>query len=336
MRRAASLALALLAFAPFLRAEGKVGGYFSLDYLRGQAAGPAPYGSVENIQAGLILSGAWTQRLAYALELRSKENMRLEVEQAWAGLAWSDALQVRIGVFLVPFGRYNSANRPFETPLVQLPVPVAAALPASWRELGAMAEGKTGFLRYAAWIGNGLAEGRDFASGQQFRDNNKNKAWGGRLGLALSDSLEVGGSYTTGKVAASDDRALTMMGADATWIDGGLKLSAEYFRSEIANPEPFAAGKAQGWFILGSYDLGGVSSVISYQKLAYSDAFHGPGFAGPSGPGLGISEDVRVWSVGLTAPLAAGLLLKAEYDFNREPRLELKNDVFRAQIAARF
>ena len=38
----------------------------------------------------------------------------------------------------------------------------------------------------------------------------------------------------------------------------------------------------------------------------------------------------------MTAPLAAGLVLKAEYDLNREPRLELKNNVFRAQIAARF
>lgn len=336
MRRAACFALALLAFAPSLRAQVTVGGYFSLDFLRGQAAGVAPHGSVENIQAGLILSGAWTKQLEYALEFRSKENMRLEIEQAWAGLAWSDALQVRLGVFLVPFGRYNSANRPFETPLVQMPVPAAAAFPASWRELGAMAEGKTGFLRYSAWIGNGLAEGRDFASGQQFRDNNKNKAWGGRLGLMLEDAFEVGGSYTKGKVAASDERALTMMGADATWINGGLKISGEYFRSEIANPEPYAAGRAEGWFVLGSYDLGGLSAIVSYQKLVYSDEFHGQGFAGPSGPGLGISEDLRGWSVGLTAPLVAGLVLKAEYDFNREPRLELKNDVFRAQIAARF
>jgi hypothetical protein len=262
--------------------------------------------------------------------------MRFEIEQAWAGLLWSDAFQVKLGLFLVPFGRYNSASRPFETSLVQAPLPVAAVFPASWRELGAMAEGKSGFLRYSAWIGNGLSEQQDLASGQQFRDNNKNKAWGGRLGLALSDSLEVGGSYYTGKVAASDERRLTMKGADATWTNGGLKLAAEYFRSDIANPEPTAAGKAEGWFVLGSYDLRGVSAVVSYQKLAYEDGFHGPGFTGPSGPGLGISDDRRVWTIGLTAPLSPGFILKAEYDFNREPRLELKNDIFRAQIAARF
>ena len=336
MRRAAGLVLILLACAAVLRAQGTVGGYFSLDYLRGQAAGLAPYGSVENIQAGLILSGAWTQKLGYVLEVRSKENMRFDIEQAWARVSWSEAFQIKLGLFLVPFGRYNSANRPFETPLVQMPVPAAAAFPASWRELGAMAEGKTGFLRYAAWIGNGLAEGRDFASGQQFRDNNENKAWGGRLGVMLQESFEVGGSISRGKISAADDRALSMTGVDATWVNGGLTLTGEYFRSEIANPEPYAAGKAEGWFVLGSYDLGGIDAVVGYQKLVYSDGFHGSGFAGPAQAGLGISENLRVWSFGLTAPLAAGFVLKAEYDLNREPGLELKNDVFRAQIAARF
>lgn len=336
MRSAAALVLVLTACAPSLPAQVAVGGYFSLDFLRGQAASAAPHASIENIQAGLIVSGKWTERLGYALEIRSKENMRFEIEQAWAGLVWSDALQVKVGVFLVPFGRINAASRPYEIPLVRVPLPSSEAVPASWRELGVMAEGRSGFLRYSGWVGNGLAEGRDLASGQQFRDNNANKAWGGRLGLMLSDSLEVGGSYTTGKVDALGERALVLKGADAVWTNGGLKLAAEYTRAEIANPAPYAAGTAEGWFVFGSFDFGSVSPVVSYQKLVYSDEFHGPGFAGPPDPGLGISEDRRVWTIGVTAALNAGFILKAEYDFNREPRFELKNDIFRAQIAARF
>jgi len=336
MRRAAAFLLAVLFLAASLPAEVGVGGYFSLDFLRGQAGSAAPQASFENIQAGLILSGAWSKRLGYALEVRSKENMRFEIEQAWAGLVWSDALQVKAGLFLVPFGRFNAAGRPFETPLAHIPFPVGAAFPSSWRELGAMAEGKSGFLSYAGWIGNGLAEGRDLASGQQFRDNNSDKAWGGRLGFALSAALEVGGSFSTGKVDAAGERRLTMKGADAVWTNGRLQLSAEYCRSEIANPAPYAKGTAEGWYVLGTYDFGSVRPVVSYQKLSYADAFHGPGFAGPAAPGLGLSEERRVWTVGLTAALSAGLVLKAQYDFNREPRLELKNDIFRAQIAARF
>lgn len=336
MKRASSLALALLTLASVVSADITVGGYFSLDFLRGQAMSASPQGSVENIQAGLILAGAWSQKLGYALEIRSKENMRFEIEQAWAGILWSEAFQIKLGCFLTPFGRYNASSRPYETPLVQAPLPVGVAYPASWRELGAMAGGKTGFLRYSAWIGNGLSEQRDLASGQQFWDNNKNKAWGGRLGIALSDSFEVGGSYYSGKISSSGDRRLTMKGADAAWTNGALKLAAEYVRSDIANPEPHSAGRAEGWFVLGSYDLRGVSAVASFQKLVYEDAFHGAGFAGPSSPGLGISDERRVWSVGLTAPLGAGFILKAEYDFSREPRLELRNDIFRAQVAARF
>jgi hypothetical protein len=334
--RSAAVLLAVLVLASSASAEVKVGGYFSLEYLRGQASSPYPQGSVESPQAGILLSGQWSQRLGYALEVRSKENMRFEIEQAWAGLFLSETVQVKLGIFLVPFGRYNSAGRPFETPLVRAPLPVAVAFPASWRELGVLAEGKTGILRYSAYIGNGLAESEDLASGQQFRDNNSNKAWGGRLGFLLSDAFEAGGSYYTGKLSAADDRLLTMMGADAVWTDRTIKLAAEYCRADIANPTPFAKGRAEGWFVLGSLDLGGFSPVASYQKLKYADPFHGPGFSGPDGPGLGISEDRRVWTIGLTAALDAGFLVKVEYDFNREPGLELKNDVFRAQIAAHF
>jgi hypothetical protein len=331
------LALALLASPAVLQAaEVNVGGYFSLDFLRGQAASASPHASFENVQAGIVLSGAWTQRLGYALEIRSKENMRFEVEQAWAGLAWSDALQIKVGVFLVPFGRFNVASRPYEIPLVEAPAPIATAFPASWRELGVLAEGRSGFLRYAAWIGNGLAEARDFAAGQQFRDNNADKAWGGRLGLILGAGLEVGASIETGRADAAGERKLKMTGADAAWTNGALALSAEYCRSEIVNPAPYAAGTSEGWFVLGAYDLGSLRAVVSYQKVAASDAFHGPGFAGPLQPGLGFSDDRRVWTFGATASLGAGLLLKAQYDRSREPRLELENNIFRAQIAARF
>ena len=196
-----------------------------------------------------------------------------------------------------------------------------------------MAEGKLGFLRYSAWIGNGLSEQQDLASGQQFRDNNKNKAWGGRLGGALGDSLEVGGSCYTGKIAASDERRLTMKGSTRRGHKRRLKLAAEYFRSDIANPEPTGEGQSRGLVCSRPYNLRGVSAVVSYQSSTYEDGFHGPGFQA-SGPGLGISRDRRVWAIGLTAPLSPGFILKAEYDFNREPRLELKNDIVRTQIAA--
>jgi hypothetical protein len=336
MIRASAVLLAFFALGPAASADVKAGGYFSLDFYLGQAASPAPQGSLENIQCGVLLSGSWTERLGYALEIRSREGMRFEMEQAWVGLLWSEAVQVKLGLFLVPFGRLNTSARPFETPFVLTPLPVGAAFPASWRELGVLAEGKSGSFRYAAYVGNGLAEARDFASGQQFRDNNKNKAWGGRLDFMLGNAFEIGGSYYSGRVSDDDGRLLTMKGADVLWADRGFKLAAEYCRSDVANPAPFGAGKAEGYFILGSFDLGGVSPVVSFQKFVYDDAFHGEGFGGPLIPGLGIFENRRVWSIGLTAELAAGVVLKAEYAFNKEPDNELKNDIFRAQVAARF
>jgi len=92
-----------------------------------------------------------------------------EIEQAWMGWTYSAAFRVRLGLFLVPFGRMNEANRPYQTMLVAFPYPYGEVFPASWREIGAMLEGQTGIFRYSAYIGNGLAEADTTASGQQIQ-----------------------------------------------------------------------------------------------------------------------------------------------------------------------
>ncbi len=56
-----------------------------------------------------------------------------------------------------------------------------------------------GFLRYAAYLGNGLGEKDGAAAGQLFKDNNKDKGKGLRLGFIAGEGFEVGVSYYSGK-----------------------------------------------------------------------------------------------------------------------------------------
>lgn len=317
-------------------AQVRINGYFSLDYGHGQAQSALAHGSFHEPQGGLALSGEWSPRFAYTLEVRSRDVARFEIEQAWAGFRWSEAVQIKVGLYLVPFGKYNPSARPFQTRLVQPPLPNSEVFPSSWRDIGLLVEGKSGFLVYSAYLGNGLAEGENLRAGQQFLDNNRDKGRGGRVGFLLSDAFEVGLSYYSGRIDTENNRGLTLKGVDLTWSDARLRLSGEYIKAEIENPAPFSRGTAEGWFALGSFDIGSLSPFVAYQKYDYEDAFHGPGFAGPLTAGQGLFDKRSLLGFGLIVTVHPNILLKFEYDLYNESDLELKNNVFRAQAAVHF
>ncbi len=334
-----TIALFLLSAAaavPGLRAEAALNGYFSAEYLQGQKESPWAMGSFTNAQAGLILSGRWSSQFGYAFELRTKENMKVEIEQAWAGWSPAEGFQAKLGLFLVPFGRYNRANRPFETLLVDSPYPYGEFPPSSWREIGGLVEGSFGILGYAAWIGNGLAESAFPYGGQQYGDNNKGKAWGARLTGRLSEELELGASYYRGALDAEDERNLTVLGADLGWVTTNVRLTAEYTRADIANPAPFAGGRVEGWHVLLGLAFGAWTPTAAYETSRTRDPYHGAGWAAPATAGAGLDADHSRWALGLAYALHANFLLKLEYDIQKEAGLAVQDNVLRVQAAVHF
>ena len=317
-------------------AQVQMSGYFSIDFLKGQKQSTSALGSTENIRAGLIFSGRWTPQFSYALEVQTKEAMRPEIEQAWAGFTASEAFQLKLGLYLVPFGKYNSSGRAFQTSLVENPYPVKEFFPSSWRDLGVLIEGKIGFLQYAGYLGNGLAEAENLPAGQQFKDNNRDKGKGFRLGFTPSQNLEVGISYYTGKQDDANERNLSLQGLDATWTATNLNIKAEYMRAFVDNPALFSRGEAEGFFVTLWLNLGQLSPVVAYEKSKYEDAFHGPGFEVPLRSGLGIFSDHSRWAFGLVYSPHENFILKIEYGLNREKNLELRDNIFRAQVAVHF
>ena len=317
-------------------AQVQMNGYFSMDFLKGQKQSSYAQGSTENIKAGLIFSGQWTSQFSYALEVQTKEAMRPEIEQAWAGFTASEAFQLKLGLYLVPFGKYNSSGRAFQTSLVENPYPIGEFFPSSWRDLGILVEGKIGFLQYAGFLGDGLAEAESLPAGQQFKDNNSDKGKGGRLGFTPSQNLEVGVSYYTGKQDDANERKLSLLGFDATWTATNFNMKAEYVRALVDNPALFSRGEAEGFFAMLWLNLGQLSPVVAYEKSKYEDSFHGPGFEVPLQSGLGVFSDHSRWAFGLVYSPHQNFLLKIEYDLNREKNLELQDNIFRAQVAVHF
>ena len=287
-------------------------------------------------RGGVLFSGEWSANFSFAFELAAVPGFALTVEQAWALVKFSEAVQVRAGLYLVPFGRYNETRRPFQTTLVLDPFPVGQLFPASWRDLGLVLTGSVGRLAYSAYLGNGPAEGETLAAGQQFRDNNSDKGRGVRLTYRLAQNLEVGGSYFSARVGPDGGRRQKAWGADIAWGSEGFRLVGEYAKVEISNPETFAPGVGECYFGLVSFKLGPLLPVASYEVLTYRDPYHGPGFGGPGLPGAGISRNETRWALGVVYPLHPNILLKGEYDFNREKNEDLRTAAFRVQIAVRF
>ncbi len=323
-----AIAVASLVLATGLRGQVKYGGYLSFEYDQGQAESLDPRGSIQNIKAGGLATGVLSGKFNFALEGRYwQSEAQFQLEQAWVGFSTSKAFSIKAGMYLVPFGRWNTASRAHETLLVGTPLNIQYLYPASWRDLGLLTEGQFSVVSYAFYFGNGLKEADTLAGGQQFSDNNKDKGKGGRFGLKLSAAFEAGVSYYTGKMDDLDERNLRLEGVDLAWVTEQWEIWGEATRGEIANPEPYADGLCEGFSIWTIMKTGRIQPVGSYSQVKYNDAFHGPG---------GIALDQSRWTAGLRIVLAEKLFIKAEYEWNNETPAELKNNLFRIQAALGF
>ena len=326
MNRKHAVIAVLLALAPPARGQVKYGGYLSVDYIRGQAESAFPRGSMENLMAGFAAAGQLGQKFGFMLEARTRSVSTFELDQAWAGFVPSRAVNIKAGLFLVPFGVYNRASRAHETLLIRTPLNLEYLYPASWRDLGVLIEGEVGILSYAAYLGNGLGDFEELGSGQQFRDNNTDKAKGGRVGLALGQEARAGISYYKGKYDEQDLRDLILEGADLTWTTGQWEIHGEYTKATIENPQPFEKGQSEGYSIWMAMGFRNFQPVGSFQKVKVDDPYRGGG----------ILLDQSRWTLGLRYVLSATFFLKVEYNWNKEKEPILKNNQFQVQAALSF
>ncbi len=315
---------------------GTITGYLSSNFIKSQEDGRFPKGTFSNPLFGLIFSGDISPSVSYEAEFRVTDISRIEIDQAWVGLGTSQSFQLKLGLYLVPFGRYNRINRPHQTSFINPPLHVEFCYPEHWRDIGVLVEGRLSGFFYSGYLGNGLREGQDLSTGQQFEDNNKDKAKGGRFGVSLGQGIEVAYSAYTSKYDDENSRNLTLRGVDLIWLTQDWKVFAEYTVDKINNPEGFAQGDGEGYFVEISLNFGNFVPVVSYQKLKYSDPYHGPGFSGELNPGKGIALDRSRWALGLIYIPFQNVFFSFEYDFNREEEDTKKDDLWAVRVALSF
>jgi hypothetical protein len=324
-----------LALSLGLGAEVRTAGYLSFAYLKGQEGSGASQGSFQDPRGGALAAGDLGQGFSFVVEARFRSEARFELEQALAALRLGSMGDLKLGLFLVPFGKYNESNRPQETALVGLPLNLEATYPESWRDIGITVQGRTGFLRYAGYLANGLAEKDGAAAGQLFRDVNKDKAKGGRLGFVLGEGIEVGASYYSGKYDAANALRLTLAGADLTYVTKDYEIRGEYTRGLRKNPDGLPQGKGEGFFALVAIYSGKLQPVASFQRWDPGSG-EGPALLAALDGGLELLGVRSRWALGARYYLGPSFLIKAEYDINREKGLALKNNLVRIQAAVSF
>jgi len=325
----------LLVFFQYVAGETRTNGYLSFEYARNLKNTEIKTDSFQNIQVGIIFSGNLSPGIGYLAELRLAAG-NIEAEQAWIRFFSTESFRVKLGLYLVPFGKYNVSGRPFETFLIHTPLNVAHAFPTNWRDIGILIEGRIGSFKYEAFAGNGLSEGMNLNSGQQFVDNNKNKGIGGRLSWFPSQNFEVAYSYYRGKADSENQRNIVLKCFDLTWTTQGFKLIGEYTQGDLENPGGFANGNTDGYFVQASLPLQKIQPVISYQKVNYSDPFHGPGFVNPNVMGAGLHFNQSRWTFGFVFVPYPNVLIKLEYDLNKDESIEQKKSAITLQAALSF
>ena len=333
------LFILLIFCAGFLSAQNdqlRINGYFSVDYLDGQNESDYPYGTFQNPNLGLIFSGILAAKVNYVAEVVLQQNTQVNLNQALLGFSLSDTFNFHLGLYLVPFGKYNENSRAHETFLIEPPMNVKNFYPAMWRDIGVQVSGTILGLIYAAYVGNGLAESDWLHEGQQFKDNNRDKGFGGRVAWNVDQKFEVGYSHYRGKYDEYNSRYLVLQCVDASFVSPSYQLLGEYTWADNENPTGYENGSGEGYFVLLTFSVKGLWPVVSYQNFDYEDPFHGDAYLNPIFPGLGISQDLERWALGTVYILSQTAFFKLEYQFNREKGVEIKNDMLLVQVAVRF
>jgi len=175
-----------------------------------------------------------------------------KVEQAWISYLINDMVNLRGGVVLVPFGKFNLLHDSDIQDLTERPIVSRRLLSATWMEsgFGAFGEFNIGetlgwkllpdfYLNYESYIINGLDEdisdtGMRNAKGSISSDANNNKAFVSRIGAGLNRNLELGLSSYLGRYGRSGSATrngqdnLIGLGADINFKRGAFELVGDF------------------------------------------------------------------------------------------------------------
>lgn len=167
--------------------------------------------------------------------------------------------------------------------------------------------------------------------GGNFRDNNHNKALGGRIGFLPIPSLEIGASLLGGRYDDGDDLRFTLQGVDAAWRRGAFGLRGELLSLGF-DLDDGTTERQNGFYVEASYAL----RDLAYRMgLSSQGPIARTGFVVRYGE-VEDGEDFRETALGLNYWISPSVPLKIAYVFRDEKDNEIRNNRFELQLAYGF
>lgn len=282
-----------------------------------------------------------------------------KVEQAWIDYLIDDAINLRAGALLVPFGRYNIYHDSDLQDLTDRPLVARDITPTTWTESGAGMYGEFNpiignyedlELGYEAYVINGLNSGFSDtglrgARGSLKLDNNNSKAVVGRLVISPKLGHELGLSGYHGKYNNLNDN---ITGGAIDWLStwGPLELVGEYAYFDVDEPDGSnVANSFKGSHIQANYHfwpefLNNTSLGRNFEDptLTLVGRYGWAQIDDDSDADTGDNEEERL-TIGLNYRPVESWVFKLEYQWNdtKNERLERgDNNGFIASIAMGF
>ncbi len=334
-RKALFLLFCVFWLSASLAAQVKAGGYFSFEYLKSQPEGLYSRGTFSNFYGGLSVSGLIYGSLSFTVEGRLASHQNFNLAQAYINFQGSQLIGLKMGLFEIPFGRFNSSARPQENPTVFRPL-AFHFFPFRWHDLGICLQGNYAVFYYSAYLINGLSADSQGYLGTELADPNKDKGMGGRLGLRFGQGVEFGGSIYNGKYDPDGTKDVQFRGLDLLWLTPEWEVRGEYLQVVYDHPTLNQKINFEGYYLTVSMLFKSFRLYYSYQRSDLPQNVIDDYQAPPLNIFLETMVKKTRSAVGLKWDAAGNFYAKLEYDWNKEKEIKLKDNVLSIQVGFAF
>ncbi len=329
-----------------------IGGYAQIDYNQPVGGGVYNSGGLDVHRMVLMFGYKFNDKTQFVTEVEFEHVKEVYVEQAFLQYEILPWLKFRGGLMLIPMGIINEYHEPSTFNGVERPNLDKYIVPTTWREIGAGFTGvfPSAALSYQLYLTNGFKsydEGPTLSGSDGFRKGRQKGAesfmnapnlafkvnYFGISGLQLGLSAYAGQTQTNlysgidksdaAAIATADSSlvGLTMLGADARYNLGGLRIRAQAnygWVSNSANYNEFTGsdlGSAHsGWYGELAYNLLESSErfdseLIPFIRVEQYNTHASVDEGTPSNPALSRTD----LTFGLGWKMAKGAMLKMDY-----------------------
>lgn len=250
----------------------------------------------------------------------------------------SDALLIRAGKFLSPFGIYNEKHDATPTYLSSfLPQSIYGNQEQSFGGKGRLfAKHSTGIqllgnlyldnmsLKYHVYLSNGRGPN------ENEKDNNSNKGVGWRVVFSpMGQELSIGNSFYSDRNGNAGNTLQSTIGFDVEYNSGDAHIEAEYFipKIEKVDEKGIPNGKyrtVNGYYVLGAYTfLERITPFIRFEQFDSDIDFE--------------NNSETITTIGINYSISSSVFLKAETQLYRfQNQLLEKYELFVTSIAVAF